>query len=519
MNKENPKLVLNDTAVATPTLLSNQFSVLKIAFNADEAKVRHDTMEGRDYLVVPCVMLTEGVHNGSLGPLYYPEEELAKTPVSWNAKPVVVYHPQLNGQAITACDPDIFDKQKIGVLMNTKWDDGKLKTECWIEEDKANEVDDRVLNAIEEGTMMEVSTGLFTDNEATEGEWNGEAYKAIARNFRPDHLAILPDLEGSCSIEDGAGLLRNEAEKNGPEAQLAQSLVAVFNELSHDDIWKELNDKIRGGVMSDAWVSQVWDDFFIYEADGDTYYQEYEIVDDEVRLVGIRQAAEKVVQYELSDGTVVGNTDLTGNNLVAGTILVKNTFLKESAMKKKEKQKLVDSIIANEKSPWSEEDREALMGMTDNKLDYLVDGEEKPAENTTPKEEGKIDEAPAPAADPPKADETPAENKEVTVDEYIENAPEGMRDVLRSGVKSHAVEKQKLIGKITANERNTFTADQLSLKSIEELTQLATLAAVPEAAPVVPAAHFGGQAPTAPVDNEDEEEPLTVPSTVNAEDE
>jgi hypothetical protein len=41
------------------------------------------------------------------------------------------------------------------------------------------------------------------------GTLNGMEYGRIARNLMPDHLAILPDKIGACSIADGAGLLRN----------------------------------------------------------------------------------------------------------------------------------------------------------------------------------------------------------------------------------------------------------------------------------------------------------------------
>lgn len=37
---------------------------------------------------------------------------------------------------------------------------------------------------------------------------------AVARNHRPDHLAILPDQVGACSLADGAGLIRNAWEDN-----------------------------------------------------------------------------------------------------------------------------------------------------------------------------------------------------------------------------------------------------------------------------------------------------------------
>jgi len=160
------------------------------------------------------IMLLEGVHQGSGGPLYYPPEELSKTPVVWNHKPVVVYHPQVNGVGVSACMPDILTSRKIGVIMNTVFEDGKLKAEAWIDLDRAKAVDERIVSAIENKAVMELSTGLFTDNENVEGEWRGEKYIAIARNYRPDHLALLPDIKGACSIEDGAGFLRLNSQKN-----------------------------------------------------------------------------------------------------------------------------------------------------------------------------------------------------------------------------------------------------------------------------------------------------------------
>ena len=66
-----------------------------ITNNLQGSQVRHDRMEGREYLVAPMAMITEGVHNGSQGPLYYPWDELSKFPQVWNMKPVVVYHPSI----------------------------------------------------------------------------------------------------------------------------------------------------------------------------------------------------------------------------------------------------------------------------------------------------------------------------------------------------------------------------------------------------------------------------------------
>lgn len=182
-----------------------------LTFNLQTKLIRNATMEGRNYVVVPMVMLTEGVHRGSNGAMLYPAEELSKTPVVWNMKPLVVNHPEANGVGLSATDPEVAESYKVGLIMNTRFEDGKLKAEAWVEEERADKVDDRIMEAIRNEEMMELSTGVFVDADGDAGEWNGEPYDCIARNYRPDHLAILPDKRGACSIADGAGFIRNRS--------------------------------------------------------------------------------------------------------------------------------------------------------------------------------------------------------------------------------------------------------------------------------------------------------------------
>jgi hypothetical protein len=208
-------------------------------------RARYETLEGRRYLVAPMVMLTEGVHQGSKGPLYYPKEELSRRPMLWNHKPVVVYHPEENGKGTSACTPEVLAVRKIGIILNTQYKEekgrGKLIAEAWCDVDRMDKVDPRVRDAIEKNEKMEVSTGLFTENEQTEGTWNDESYKAIARDHGPDHLAVLPDKVGACSIKDGAGLLANEEDEE-----------AFWNELQElSDRWpKSRRDKLDKGSFA-----------------------------------------------------------------------------------------------------------------------------------------------------------------------------------------------------------------------------------------------------------------------------
>ncbi|KKK77228.1 hypothetical protein LCGC14_2855730, partial [marine sediment metagenome] len=251
--------------------------------------VREEILEGRKHLVAPATLIVPGVLNGSLGPLYYPPEELAEKPAIWNHKPIIVYHPA-PGQS--ACDPDVINSRKIGLIMNTKFEDGKLKAEAWLEPTRMEKVDNRVAEAIENQEMVEISTGVFTDNELTEGEWNGEKYDAIARNYRADHLAILPDQTGACSIADGAGLLRlNQAIKKNP--RLLQRISTVIeqdlklNELSHSNVRSALNAKIREKHGEDTWVEDVYDTFFVFQNGPKLFKQNYSETDNQVTLGGM----------------------------------------------------------------------------------------------------------------------------------------------------------------------------------------------------------------------------------------
>lgn len=163
---------------------------------------RAATLEGRSHYVLPVTMLVTGVHNGSAGPVTYTAAEVRASVKLWNGKPVVVYHPKLNGQGVSAADPDVLSRQRIGTIFNTKFDGHRLEAEAWIDAERVAQVDERVAEAIRLNRKMEVSTGLYF---VLDGE--------IARNHQPDHLAILPDQIGACSIADGCGLFQTNEEE------------------------------------------------------------------------------------------------------------------------------------------------------------------------------------------------------------------------------------------------------------------------------------------------------------------
>jgi len=175
--------------------------------------IRQETFEGRPHLVVPVVALVEGVHVGSHGPCFYPANEIGKYVEAWNGIPLPVFHPDEYGMNVTANTPQLIEERSVGRLFNVFFDsDGaKLKGELWIDIGKADKISPMVLSLIRSGRQLEVSTALWSDDDNIPGQWRDEEFDTTVRNYRPDHLALLPVGEGACSWADGCGVRVNDA--------------------------------------------------------------------------------------------------------------------------------------------------------------------------------------------------------------------------------------------------------------------------------------------------------------------
>lgn len=174
--------------------------------------VKEKTHQGKKHMVVPVVMMVEGVHHGSHGPMLHLIDELGRFPESWNGIPVVIDHPEEDGVNVSANSPEVIENS-VGRVYNTHVNGSKLAAELWLEEEKLIQLSKDVLDNLKKGIPLEVSLGMFTEDEPVEGDWNGEKYGAIARGHRPDHLALLPGGVGACSLADGCGIRANNSSK------------------------------------------------------------------------------------------------------------------------------------------------------------------------------------------------------------------------------------------------------------------------------------------------------------------
>ena len=177
----------------------------------------------------------------------------------------MVGHPYDNGQPISARDPAVLNKSGIGFVFRSQAN-GKLTAEGWFDVEATQRVNNQIFTALEAGQPIELSTGLYTDNEpAGQGAtFNGIPYTYIARNYRPDHLAILPDQKGACSIADGCGVLVNKSEETSPQPitpvpmeKLPMADKTLVNGLiANCDCWKE-GDREVLNTLSDEKLKEL----------------------------------------------------------------------------------------------------------------------------------------------------------------------------------------------------------------------------------------------------------------------
>jgi hypothetical protein len=183
---------------------------LQSNFTSQDYVPRVVNWNNESFYVVPVIMMVEGVHNGSHGPIFHSINELGKITGAWNGIPVTIGHPfDEYGEFVSANSPEILDEWSVGKIFNTFVEDEKLKAEAWLNIEKLKKVSYETFQAIQLGKILEVSVGIFSDEDYQEGDWNEEHYIAVAKNHRPDHLALLPGEIGACSIDDGCGVRVN----------------------------------------------------------------------------------------------------------------------------------------------------------------------------------------------------------------------------------------------------------------------------------------------------------------------
>lgn len=421
-----------------------------LSFNDDfislaDIKIRTELFDKRLHLIAPVVMLVEGVHNG----LLYLEEDLKTIPESWNGRPIVIAHPKKDGEPVSVnSSPELAERTKIGTIFNSIYLDKKLKAEIWIDVEKAMKIAPDILTSINNGKSLEISTGLWSEEEEKEGEFEGETYYAIARHYKPDHLALLPNEKGACSWKDGCGVRANETEVVDGELSLhciMDKLYQMMNVPSNpNDMYSQPSKRLK----------DVYFDYFTYEdKDNLLYKQGYKVSKKgEITLKGDPEQVKKLVSYEVAEQ----NLNLSKH------------FIRRDNVDKKQK---IEFIMNTKQMEYKPEQAGILEAMSDADLDLHYKIAEKFRNCKSCNGEIKINED--------KLKEDPiVKPSPKTVQEYVKDAPSVIKDLIINGVRMHNERKATLVKALISNKKNTFSQEKLDGMPIDELESLIALAQV-----------------------------------------
>jgi len=437
--------------------------------------IRQEMFEGRSHIVVPVIMMVEGVHEGSHGPLLHLADDLGRFPAAWDGIPVTIDHPQDEGEFISATSPDVIERSGVGRVFNTRMEDGKLKAEAWIDLNKIEQLSSEAMEYIRNGKPLEVSVGVFTDEESTAGEWNSERYEAIARNHRPNHLALLPGGTGACSWRDGCGIRANK-QKGGDDVDekviIAKKLLSIegmpqINEQGYREVLTAIQAKLDR-MDDDAkvhFLTEVYEDNFVYEVRGRDsvgaptpafYKREYSVDDNgAVEFTGEAQQVTRKIEYVTVQKGMVRTKDLKKKEV---------TNMSDKDKQVVTCQEKVDALIKSEHSTFTENDREWLGTIGDEYADKLI----------------AMQAAPAPAEKEEKKDEPLSKEEAIQAltatlkdpKKFLEILPDDIADSVRSGLKLNEERRTNMIAAIREAEPDGYSEEELKGRKTDELEML-----------------------------------------------
>jgi len=464
-------------------------------------QLRTELRRGREHWILPVVMMVEGVHNGSRGPLLYSLEEMQRAPSEWNGVPITIGHPtRESGDYVSINDlptgPNI-----VGQIENAIISDDKLKADACIDIQVLQETSADAYEYIKEGKALEVSTGMQATEVPESGDWNNEEYRAIATNFSPDHLALLPNSVGACSWDDGCGIRNQKLNKKGEianemkelkdmntgefkEYMISNSLVplpvvepTLLEEVGFREVMQNIQQKLDqlDNSLRAHYLEEVFNESFVYRVhnreNGETefFLRSYTVGEDgSVDFEGDPTQVRKETSFvSLSDKLKRTKFEKVDNKM---------TRTKNAS------PCAITSLIENEATQWTEDDRKWLETLEGDQLakfapkevEKAVEITENKATTDKPsKEEDKSEKKDEGLALNGKTIEETVKgilNAETDPEKAIELMPKALQNQLKAGLKMHQDKRASLINGIVKNSK--FVEANLTGWADEDLENL-----------------------------------------------
>jgi hypothetical protein len=436
-------------------------------------------------------------------------EEFSRFPSGWNGEPVVLNHPQdpESGRMLSANSPEILEKYQIGTAFGAQIDGNKLRMLAYINDSMVGNVGQKaqeVIKDIEESGTVEVSVGCFLDLEKAPGTYKGQKYSGVWRNIVPDHLAFLEKGHiGACSNEAGCGagisraaihvvtkegftlegetMADNKEDEPIVKRSLRERLKDTFKfvvgkqpeDMSDNDLRRAIDKALRAIEPAYFGVDAVFpgDNLVVFSAMPDdrwiTYSRKYSVSDSgKVSFEGEKTEVEPVTRFEpvaAEEAPVAAECGCGGHGKQVSAESAEGGKVHKNAER-------ITALIANTKTPWSEQDRTYLEGVTDERLATL-EAHAKP-------------EAPAPVA----AAAAPA-TQELT----LEQLPAAWQAVIKAAQENEKANRTTLITKLVTAQ-DGFSQQDLEGMTFDALQKLGkAVLKTAEAQPIDFSASAGNQ--------------------------
>lgn len=493
----------------------------------EKGKTRNESLFGKDHLVVPMIAMVEGVRMGAAQsePELGLAKEFGKLPISWANRPLVLNHPQVNGDFVSANTPEVLEAYQFGFTMNPQVKNKKLHLEAWIDTARVAELGgdfqttvDRIL-AEEE---VEVSVGFFSDVEATKGKFNGQAYGGIWRNIAPDHMAILTEGNiGACSVEAGCGIPRiNQKGKEMADKPNTQCSCGGHNNQQEHDEAAGIDVTVNEGKDGETVVTIQKKTKTTPSLPGMKVNTAQVEVSEDQRLLDQRRAANGAIISQTMNTSLLSNEV---QKIISQAIQKKVQgyaylygYNNEIAVYEKYNNSKdgysggytcyqIGIDVQGAEVKFVGEPEEVILQtkvVPKDKVELTTNAKENDMADKTKEEEDKAKTAKTQEANPSAPVVQAA--KEPTMEEYLATLPPAMREQVSSGLKVLADRKEVLIKALKAHPGNKFADDYLKVQTVEVLENMVAY---------LPPSYAGIATPAAPViqSQAEKEQSETVP--------
>lgn len=227
------------------------------------SKIRKETRNGREVIVVPSATLPDGIiMNG----IRYSAEAIARSYKSLERTMAPVGHPKIGNSYVSSFDPEAINQFHIGAWNeNVRQEGGRVLLDKVIDVEvaKSTEKGKEVLNAIDKGEPIHTSTGLIADLAPGDEE---KGYKYDVVNMTFDHDAILLNEPGAATPEQGVGMLVNNQRLDvinsaieAAESELdwaGQHLIRSLDRLQDASKWEKIKQTILSAILGEGKTTQ-----------------------------------------------------------------------------------------------------------------------------------------------------------------------------------------------------------------------------------------------------------------------